>query len=35
VLTGTPDGVGPLAVGDEVEVRVSGVGSLTATVEAA
>lgn len=34
VLTGTPDGVGPLRVGDEVEVSVSGVGSLTATVEA-
>ncbi len=35
VLTGTPDGVGPLAVGDEVEVRVGGIGSLTAPVEAA
>lgn len=35
VLTGTPDGVGPLQVGDVVEVQVSGVGSLTAPVEAA
>lgn len=33
VLTGTPDGVGPLQVGDEVEVRVEGIGSLTNTVE--
>jgi 2-keto-4-pentenoate hydratase/2-oxohepta-3-ene-1,7-dioic acid hydratase in catechol pathway len=35
VLTGTPDGVGPLQVGDEVEVAVSGVGALSAPVEAA
>lgn len=35
VLTGTPDGVGPLQIGDEVQVQVSGVGSLTANVEAA
>ena len=35
VLTGTPDGVGPLQVGDEVEVTVSGVGALSAPVEAA
>jgi 2-keto-4-pentenoate hydratase/2-oxohepta-3-ene-1,7-dioic acid hydratase in catechol pathway len=28
VLTGTPDGVGPLAVGDHVEVEVEGVGTL-------
>lgn len=34
VLTGTPDGVGPLKVGDEVTVRVEGVGDLTNTVEA-
>ena len=34
VLTGTPDGVGPMHVGDEVEVRISGIGSLTAHVEA-
>jgi 2-keto-4-pentenoate hydratase/2-oxohepta-3-ene-1,7-dioic acid hydratase in catechol pathway len=35
VLTGTPDGVGPLQVGDEVEVRIPGIGSLSAPVEAA
>jgi 2-keto-4-pentenoate hydratase/2-oxohepta-3-ene-1,7-dioic acid hydratase in catechol pathway len=29
ILTGTPDGVGPMQVGDEVEVSVSGIGSLT------
>jgi 2-keto-4-pentenoate hydratase/2-oxohepta-3-ene-1,7-dioic acid hydratase in catechol pathway len=34
VLTGTPDGVGPLNVGDLVEVTVEGVGTLTNTVEA-
>jgi 2-keto-4-pentenoate hydratase/2-oxohepta-3-ene-1,7-dioic acid hydratase in catechol pathway len=33
VLTGTPDGVGPLKIGDEVEVRVEGIGSLINTVE--
>lgn len=29
ILTGTPDGVGPMNVGDEVEVSVAGLGSLT------
>ena len=29
ILTGTPDGVGPMEPGDEVEVFVSGIGSLT------
>ena len=29
ILTGTPEGVGPMGVGDEVEVTVSGIGSLT------
>ena len=29
ILTGTPEGVGPMQVGDEVEVTVSGIGSLT------
>ncbi|WP_028658977.1 fumarylacetoacetate hydrolase family protein [Nocardioides insulae] len=29
ILTGTPEGVGPLHVGDEVEVSVAGLGSLT------
>lgn len=34
LLTGTPAGVGPLAVGDEVTVTVEGVGSLTNRVVA-
>jgi 2-keto-4-pentenoate hydratase/2-oxohepta-3-ene-1,7-dioic acid hydratase in catechol pathway len=29
ILTGTPEGVGPMNVGDEVEVSVAGIGSLT------
>ena len=29
ILTGTPDGVGPMEVGDEVEVSVAGLGALT------
>jgi 2-keto-4-pentenoate hydratase/2-oxohepta-3-ene-1,7-dioic acid hydratase in catechol pathway len=29
ILTGTPEGVGPMNIGDEVEVTVSGIGSLT------
>lgn len=33
VLTGTPDGVGELSVGDEVEVSVEGIGSLLNVVE--
>lgn len=33
VLTGTPDGVGPLEVGDEVEVTVEGIGTLSNRVE--
>ena len=32
VLTGTPSGIGPLASGDSVEVRIEGVGSLNNTV---
>jgi 2-keto-4-pentenoate hydratase/2-oxohepta-3-ene-1,7-dioic acid hydratase in catechol pathway len=32
ILTGTPDGVGPMQVGDEVEVAVEGLGSLTNVV---
>jgi 2-keto-4-pentenoate hydratase/2-oxohepta-3-ene-1,7-dioic acid hydratase in catechol pathway len=32
ILTGTPEGVGPMDVGDEVEVTVSGIGSLTSKV---
>lgn len=34
VLTGTPDGVGPMHVGDVVEVTVEGIGTLQAHVEA-
>ncbi len=32
ILTGTPDGVGPMQVGDEVEVSIEGLGVLTNTV---
>ncbi len=32
ILTGTPEGVGPMEVGDEVEVTIEGLGSLTNTV---
>lgn len=35
VLTGTPEGVGPLQVGDTLEITVEGIGTLTNTVEAA
>ena len=28
ILTGTPEGVGPMEVGDEVEVVIEGLGSL-------
>jgi 2-keto-4-pentenoate hydratase/2-oxohepta-3-ene-1,7-dioic acid hydratase in catechol pathway len=34
ILTGTPDGVGPMEVGDEVEVSVAGIGNLTNKVVA-
>ncbi|MCL8026568.1 fumarylacetoacetate hydrolase family protein [Nocardioides bruguierae] len=34
ILTGTPAGVGPLEVGDELEIVVDGLGSLTNTVKA-
>lgn len=33
VLTGTPDGVGPMQAGDTLEVTVEGIGSLECTVE--
>lgn len=33
ILTGTPEGVGPMAVGDEVEVSISGIGNLTNQVK--
>jgi 2-keto-4-pentenoate hydratase/2-oxohepta-3-ene-1,7-dioic acid hydratase in catechol pathway len=29
ILTGTPEGVGPMDVGDEIEVSVAGIGTLT------
>ena len=32
ILTGTPEGVGPMQAGDEVEVSIAGLGSLTNTV---
>ena len=32
IATGTPAGVGPLAAGDRVEVRIEGIGSLRNTV---
>ena len=34
ILTGTPEGVGPMQVGDEVEVAIDGLGTLTNKVEA-
>ena len=34
ILTGTPEGVGPLSAGDLVEVEVDGVGTLANPVEA-
>jgi len=34
ILTGTPAGVGPLAAGDQVEVSIAGLGTLTHSVEA-
>ena len=29
ILTGTPEGVGPMQIGDEVEISIAGIGSLT------
>ena len=29
ILTGTPEGVGPMQVGDEVEISIGGIGALT------
>ena len=29
ILTGTPEGVGPMNVGDEVEISIAGIGTLT------
>jgi 2-keto-4-pentenoate hydratase/2-oxohepta-3-ene-1,7-dioic acid hydratase in catechol pathway len=33
ILTGTPEGVGPMDVGDEVEVSIAGIGNLTNQVK--
>jgi 2-keto-4-pentenoate hydratase/2-oxohepta-3-ene-1,7-dioic acid hydratase in catechol pathway len=33
IATGTPAGVGPIVAGDEVSVTLSGIGTLTVTVE--
>jgi 2-keto-4-pentenoate hydratase/2-oxohepta-3-ene-1,7-dioic acid hydratase in catechol pathway len=32
VLTGTPSGIGPMHSGDNVEVRIEGIGSLVSRV---
>ena len=32
ILTGTPEGVGPMQPGDEIEVAIAGIGALTNTV---
>ena len=32
VLTGTPQGIGPLQIGDRVRVEIEGIGSLDSTV---
>jgi 2-keto-4-pentenoate hydratase/2-oxohepta-3-ene-1,7-dioic acid hydratase in catechol pathway len=34
ILTGTPDGIGPMVVGDEVSVEIEGIGALTNPVVA-
>jgi 2-keto-4-pentenoate hydratase/2-oxohepta-3-ene-1,7-dioic acid hydratase in catechol pathway len=34
ILTGTPDGVGPMSVGDTVSVTIEGIGTLTNRVMA-
>jgi 2-keto-4-pentenoate hydratase/2-oxohepta-3-ene-1,7-dioic acid hydratase in catechol pathway len=34
ILTGTPAGVGQLKAGDQVEVSIAGLGTLTHSVEA-
>ncbi len=33
IITGTPAGIGPMKPGDEIEVRIEGIGSLKNTVE--
>jgi 2-keto-4-pentenoate hydratase/2-oxohepta-3-ene-1,7-dioic acid hydratase in catechol pathway len=34
ILTGTPDGIGPMLVGDEVSVEIEGIGALTNPIAA-
>jgi 2-keto-4-pentenoate hydratase/2-oxohepta-3-ene-1,7-dioic acid hydratase in catechol pathway len=34
IITGTPDGMGPMSVGDTVEVRIEGIGVLRNTLAA-
>jgi 2-keto-4-pentenoate hydratase/2-oxohepta-3-ene-1,7-dioic acid hydratase in catechol pathway len=34
IITGTPSGIGPMQPGDEIEVRIEGIGSLKNTVSA-
>ena len=29
ILTGTPEGVGPMEVGDDIEVSIEGIGNLS------
>jgi 2-keto-4-pentenoate hydratase/2-oxohepta-3-ene-1,7-dioic acid hydratase in catechol pathway len=33
ILTGTPEGVGPLADGDEIEISIEGIGTLRHSVQ--
>jgi 2-keto-4-pentenoate hydratase/2-oxohepta-3-ene-1,7-dioic acid hydratase in catechol pathway len=35
IATGTPEGVGPLAPGDTVEIEIPGIGRISNPVEAA
>jgi 2-keto-4-pentenoate hydratase/2-oxohepta-3-ene-1,7-dioic acid hydratase in catechol pathway len=32
IATGTPSGIGPMAVGDKIEIVIEGIGTLTNTV---
>jgi 2-keto-4-pentenoate hydratase/2-oxohepta-3-ene-1,7-dioic acid hydratase in catechol pathway len=34
ILTGTPDGIGPMTIGDQVSVEIEGIGTLTNPVAA-
>jgi 2-keto-4-pentenoate hydratase/2-oxohepta-3-ene-1,7-dioic acid hydratase in catechol pathway len=34
ILTGTPEGIGPMAIGDEVSVEIEGIGTLTNPIAA-